>query len=61
MIQSVYSVIGGIDCEGEDFRSLRLFDCLSTAKDYVEHLHEDYDYVLVEVREVCTESALATA
>jgi len=41
----VYVVIGGWDYEGEDFASLRLFDCFSTANDYVKHLAdvEGYD------------------
>lgn len=56
----VYAVIGG-DCEGQDFKSLRLFDCKSTADAYCDYLvsHEGYDYTLMEVREVCMESALA--
>jgi hypothetical protein len=59
----VYAVIAGADYEGEDFGSLRLFDCLSTAKAYAEHLEQQIcvDYTLLEVREVCMESALATA
>jgi len=60
----VYAVIGGIDYEGENFRSLRLFDCLSTASAYLKHLEEveGFDYAIMEVREVCMESALlATA
>jgi hypothetical protein len=59
----VYAVIGGIDYEGENFRSLRLFDCFSTATNYMRHLEEveGFDYAIMEVREVCMESALATA
>ncbi len=59
----VYAVIGGIDYEGEDFRSLRLFDCFSTATAYLKHLEEveGYDYSLLETREVCLESALSAA
>jgi hypothetical protein len=62
MVQ-VYAVIGGWDYEGENFRSLRLFDCLSTASAYLKHLEEveGFDYAIMEVREVCMESALATA
>ncbi|NBT21291.1 MAG: hypothetical protein EBT17_04125 [Actinobacteria bacterium] len=59
----VYAVIAGTDYEGEDFKTLRLFDCLSTAKAYAEQLHKQIavDYTLLEEREVCLESALATA
>ena len=59
----VYSVIGGFDYEGESFDSLRLFDCKSTADAYHQHLTEDegYDYALIQVREVCLESALCAA
>jgi hypothetical protein len=59
----VYAVIAGADYEGEDFNSLRLFDCRSAAQAYAEHLEQEIcvDYVLVEEREVCFESALATA
>ncbi len=57
----VYAVIGG-DCEGQDFHSLRLFDCKSTADAYREYLVdvEGYDYSMMNVREVCMESALAS-
>ena len=59
----VYAVIGGWDYEGEDFKSLRLFDCFSTANAYVVRLEEQegYDYSLLDVREVCMESALCAA
>ena len=58
----VYAVIGGLQCEGEDFKSLGLFDCLSTANDYVKFLEEDgYDYVLMETREVDMKSAICAA
>jgi hypothetical protein len=59
----VYAVIGGNDYEGEDFDSLRLFDCYSTADAYMRHLEEvdGYDYAKMDTREVCMESALATA
>ena len=62
-ITKVYAVIGGWDYEGEDFKSLRLFDCFSAANDYLVHLEEEmgYDYSLMDVREVCMESALACA
>jgi hypothetical protein len=58
----VYAVIGGFDYEGEDFKSLRLFDCFSTATAYVVDLEENqgYDYSLLDTREVIMESALAT-
>jgi hypothetical protein len=56
----VYAVIGGWDYEGEDFESLRLFDCLSTANAYVVRLEEQegYDYTRMDVRQVIMESAL---
>ncbi len=59
----VYAVIGGWDYEGESFHSLRLFDCKSAADAYRQNLTEDegYDYALIEVREICMESALATS
>jgi len=58
----VYAVIGGYDYEGEDFKSLRLFDCFSTANAYMVELESGfYDYTLLDTREVCFESALATA
>jgi len=46
----VYAVIGGIDYEGENFKSLRLFDCFSAATAYMKWL---------ETREVNLESAIA--
>ena len=59
----VYAVIGGWDYEGEDFKSLRLFDCFSTADAYLKQLEEKegYDYSMMDVREVVMESALAGA
>lgn len=62
-ISKVYAVIGGWDYEGEDFQSLRLFDCFSTANAYVVRLEEQegYDYSRLDVREVCMESALMCA
>ena len=59
----VYAVIAGFDYEGEDFNSLRLFDCLSAAEAYKAELEErkSIDYVLIEQREVCLESALCAA
>jgi hypothetical protein len=54
----VYAVIGGIDYEGENFKSLRLFDCFSTATAYMQHLEEveGFDYAILETREVTLES-----
>jgi hypothetical protein len=46
------AVIGGCDHEGEYFRTLRLFDCQSTADAYVVELEREFDYVLVEVKEI---------
>jgi hypothetical protein len=58
----VYAVIGGWDYEGEDFDSLRLFDCKSTAEAYSKELEDgDYDYAFLEVRDVVMESALSCA
>ncbi len=59
----VYAVIAGTDYEGEHFNSLRLFDCRSAAEDYELELQQQFgvDYTRLEVREVCMESALATA
>ena len=62
-ITKVYAVIGGFDYEGEDFKSLRLFDCFSTANAYRVYLEEQegYDYSKMDVREVNIESALMCA
>jgi cephalosporin-C deacetylase-like acetyl esterase len=57
----VYAVIAGADYEGEVFDTLRLFDCLSAAAAYKTDLEANYDYVLMETREVCLESALCAA
>ena len=57
----VYAVIAGIDYEGEQFDTLRLFDCKSTADAYREQMEEQYDYALMEIREGEMKSALATA
>ena len=59
----VYAVIAGTDYEGQDFSTLRLFDCRSTAEDYELELQQQIcvDYTLLEVREVCLESALCAA
>ena len=59
MIQTkCIAVTGGTDYEGESFDSLRLFDCISTARLYKAKLQQDFDYVLVEVREVSQYSAM---
>ena len=57
----VYAVISGADYEGEDFNSLRLFDCKSAAEAYGKELEQQIavDYVLIQEREVNMESALA--
>ena len=56
----VYVVIGGWEYEGEHFDSLRLFDCKSAAEAYSKQLEEgDYEYALIEEREVNFESAIA--
>ena len=61
-MSKVYAVMGGFDYEGECFRSLRLFDCFSTATAYMVELESgDYDYALLETREVNLESALLCA
>ena len=59
----IYAVMGGFDYEGENFRSLRLFDCFSTAVAYQKHLEENegFDYAVLDTRKVCMESALVTA
>jgi hypothetical protein len=59
----VYAVISGAHYEGESFDSLRLFDCRSSADAYAQELQKQFgvDYTLIEEREVCFESALATA
>ena len=60
-MSKVYAVIGGFDYEGEDFKSLRLFDCFSSAVAYQKHLEEveGFDYAILDTREVCLESAIA--
>jgi len=59
----VYAVIGEMHYEGEDFDSLRLFDCKSAAEAYYQRLTDvdGYDYALMGVREVCLQSALMEA
>jgi len=57
----VYAVIAGADYEGQDFDTLRLFDCKSAAEDYELELQKQFgvDYTLIEEREVNFKSALA--
>ena len=56
----VYAVIGGWDYEGEHFDSLCLFDCKSAAEAYAKKLEEgDFDYALIDTKEVKMESAIA--
>jgi hypothetical protein len=59
----VYAVIAGEDYAGQDFDSLRLFDCRSAADAYAQELQKQFgvDYTLIEEREVCMESALCAA
>jgi hypothetical protein len=56
----VYAVIGGMDYEGEDFSSLKLFDCFSTANAYEIYLveNEGYDYSRCKVLTVNMKSDL---
>jgi len=59
MIQTkCIAVIGGTDYEGESFSTLRLFDCQSTADLYKAKLQQDFDYVLMEVKDVSQYSAM---
>ena len=57
----VYAVIGGYDYDGEDFASLKLFDCESAARVYEEYLKvmDGYDYVKFRLQEVEMHSAFA--
>ena len=57
----IYVVIGGIDYEGEDFDTLKLFDCYSSAEKYQNQLTEDqgFDYALLKIHNVIMESAIA--
>jgi hypothetical protein len=59
----VYAVIGGYQCEGEDFNSLKLFDCKSAAEKYKEELQKSgyCDYAIMETREVDMKSAICAA
>ena len=59
----VFAVIAGADYEGQDFNTLRLFDCFADANDYAVDLDNQLgvDYVLIQTREVCAESALCAA
>jgi hypothetical protein len=60
VILKVYAVIGGWDYEGEDFNSLKLFDCFSAADAYVKQLAdvEGYDYALCDTKEVEMQSLI---
>ncbi len=57
----IYAVIGGLYNEGENFNSLQLFDCMSSAQAYYKELIEvdGYDYALMEPKEVCMKSAMS--
>jgi len=59
----VYAVIGGIDYEGENFDSLRLFDCKSSAEKYQNQLTNDegFDYALLKIRTVDYTSVYSVA
>ncbi len=59
----VYAVIAGEDYAGQDFDTLRLFDCLSAADAYAKELEQQFgvDYVLIEKREVNMESTISAA
>ncbi len=59
-MSKVYAVIGGWDYEGQNFKSLRLFDCFSTAVAYQKHLEEveGFDYAILDTREVNLETAI---
>ena len=60
-MKQVIAVIGGYDYEGENFNTLKLFDCKSTAEKYKEELEQNCDYVLMEVKTVDMNSAIAVA
>ena len=53
----VWSVIGGLKYEGEDARSLELFDSKVLADKYAKELEEEFDYSLVKMMEVKFASA----
>ena len=50
----VYCVVGGVEYEGETASSLKLFESLSEAEKYKEHLQieEGFDYSLILIREL---------
>lgn len=57
----VYAVIGGMHFEGEQFSTLRLFDCESAAHVYEKQLYsQGFDYVCFDTRKVCDESAIVS-
>jgi len=60
-MSKVYVVIGGANFEGEDFKSLRLFDCFTAASVYMVELEKNYDYSLLDTREVIMGGALLCA
>ena len=41
---NAYCVIGGLDFEGENYSSLRLFDSKELSRQYAEELLNNYDY-----------------
>jgi len=57
-MSKVYAVIGGTDYEGENFGSLRLFDCFSAADAYLKQLESEFDYAILDTREVFLETAI---
>jgi hypothetical protein len=63
----VYAVMGGYDFNEnyvtDCMKSLRLFDCFSSADAYCKQLTQvdGYDYAVCDVKEVCMESALLRA
>jgi len=46
----------GFDYEGASFHTLRLFDCQSAANAYKAELERNYDYALMEVKEISQKS-----
>ena len=59
----VFAVIASNEHEGQDFNTLRLFAHFADASDYAVDLDNQLgvDYVLIQTREVCQESALCAA
>jgi len=52
------AVIGGTDYEGQSMVTLRLFDCQSAANAYKAELERNYDYALMEVKEISQKSMI---